>query len=95
MRDQSTRAMLRRLVRVSVVLAMMPMAMVLAVSSASASAADGVAANSMPFGLVGPVGIAAVVVGFGGLITGLVRHRRRETATPPQQPVVERVVSDR
>jgi hypothetical protein len=87
--------MLRRLVRVSVVLAMVPMALVLAVSSASASTADGVAANSMAFGIVGPVGIAAVVVGFGGLITGLVRHRRRETATPARQPVVERVASDR
>ena len=46
---RGTRATLRRLVRVSVVLAMVPAALALAVSTASASTADGVAANTMPF----------------------------------------------
>jgi len=92
------RATLRRLVRVSVVLALVPAALALVVSTASASTADGVTANSMSF--VGPVGIAAVVVGFGGLITGLVRHRRRGTAAPAMDtrrvtPVAEPVRSER
>jgi hypothetical protein len=68
-----------KLVRVSVVLALVPVAMVTAVATAGASTADDVAASNMQFP-IGPVGVAAVVVGLGGLVTGLVRHRRREIA---------------
>ncbi|GAB1508638.1 hypothetical protein JCM33774_06790 [Actinophytocola sp. KF-1] len=67
------------LVRVSVVLALVPVALVTGAAVASASTADGVAASSMQFP-IGPVGIAAIVVGLGGLVTGLVRHRRRVVA---------------
>lgn len=65
-----------KLVRVSVVLALVPVALVTGAVVASASTADGVAASNMQFP-IGPVGIAAVVVGLGGLVTGLVRHHRR------------------
>jgi hypothetical protein len=44
---------------------------------ASAATANDVAAESVSYGIAGPVGIAAVVVGFGGLVLGLLRHRRR------------------
>jgi hypothetical protein len=33
---------------------------------------------------IGPVGVAAIVVGLGGLVTGLLRHRRR--SGPVQAP---------
>ncbi|MGB3439405.1 MAG: hypothetical protein WBA97_11700 [Actinophytocola sp.] len=71
-----------RLVRLSAVLAMVPVALVTSAVTASASAADGVAASTMQFP-IGPVGIAAVVVGLGGLVTGLVRHHRRVAAAQP------------
>lgn len=71
------------LVRASVVLALIPVALVAGASAASASTADGVAASSMQFP-IGPVGIAAIVVGLGGLVTGLVRHHRRVAAAAAQ-----------
>ena len=73
-----------KLVRVSVVLALAVVALATTAAAAGASTADGVAASNMQFP-IGPVGIAAVVVGLGGLVTGLVRHRRREVAAqvPP------------
>lgn len=94
------RAQLRRLVRVSVVLALVPVALVAGTQVANASAADGVAADGLSFGIAGPVGIAAVVVGFGGLVTGLVRRRRREVAGVPQsaldpQQATERAAGER
>lgn len=94
---------LRRLVRVSVVLALVPMALALGVASAGASpvgnvAARNVAADTVTFGF-GPVAVAIVVVGFGGLVAGLLRHRRRVTAaaaapTVLLDPVVEPVTSE-
>ena len=76
-------AVTSKLVRVSVVMALVPVVLVagadLATADAAADATEKVAAESVGYGLAGPVGIAAVVVGFGGLILGLLRHRRRET----------------
>lgn len=80
----------RGLVRMCVVLVLVPAVLVVAGQTASASAADDVAASSMPFP-VGPVGIAVVALGFGGLVAGLVRHRRRVVAPPAvakPEPVV-------
>jgi hypothetical protein len=80
-----------RLVRVSVVLALVPVALVTGAVVASASTADGVAASNMQFP-IGPVGIAAIVVGLGGLVTGLVRHHRRVAAAAPQAAVASQAV---
>lgn len=79
-----------KLVRVSVALALVAVALVTAATAASASTAEGVAASNMQFP-IGPVGIAAVVVGLGGLVTGLVRHHRRvaAAAATPQPAVVD------
>ena len=71
-------AVTSKLVRVSVVLALVPVVLVAGGGLAAAETADDVAAESVSYGLAGPVGIAAVVVGFGGLVLGLLRHRRRE-----------------
>lgn len=71
------------LVRLSVVLTLVLVALVTGTAAASASTADGVAASSMQFP-IGPVGVAAVVVGLGGLVTGLLRHRRRGLTAQPQ-----------
>ena len=61
------------------VMVLVPVALVAAAQGAAATpvAEDDVAATSVSFGLLGPVGIAAVVLGFGGLVIGLLRHRRR------------------
>jgi len=71
-------AVTSKLVRVSVVMALVPVVLVAGADLAAAEVSDDVAAESVSYGLAGPVGIAAVVVGFGGLILGLLRHRRRE-----------------
>jgi hypothetical protein len=85
--------------RVSVVFALVPVALVTGVAVATASTADGVAASSMQFP-VGPVGVAAVVVGLGGLVTGLVRHRRRggpshlvSKPNPEEQPAPDKAAA--
>ena len=91
MRNRVASAM-AELVRVSVVLALIPVALVAGASAANASAADGVAASSMQFP-VGPVGIAAIVVGLGGLVTGLVRHHRR-VAAAAAQPATPAPIAD-
>jgi hypothetical protein len=78
-----------------VVFALVSVALVAGVAAASASTADGVAASSMQFP-IGPVGVAAIVVGLGGLVTGLVRHRRRGgPARTPQTTQSEPVVTDK
>lgn len=84
-----------KLVRVSVVLALAVVALAATTLTASASTADGVAASNMQFP-IGPVGIAAVVVGLGGLVTGLVRHHRREaTQATPQPAPTEQAIPDK
>jgi hypothetical protein len=82
------------LVRMSVVMTLVPAlavaALVTAAQPAAAAADDQVAAESVSYGLLGPVGIAAVVLGFGGLVAGLLRHRRRDAgAAMPVRPPVE------
>ncbi len=87
-------AVTSKLVRMSVTAALVPalVAAVLVAVARTASADERVAAESASVGLAGPVGIAAVVLGFGGLIIGLLRHRRRDASTtvlPVVQPPVE------
>jgi hypothetical protein len=82
--------MTSKLVRVSVVMVGALVALVAAGQAASATtlAANEAAAQAMAFP-VGPVGITAVALGFGGLIVGLLRHRRREAggaALPAANP---------
>ncbi len=88
-------AVTSKLVRMSVVLSLVPalaVAVLVTAAQPAAAAADGpVAAESVSYGLLGPVGIAAVVLGFGGLIVGLLRHRRRDggaglAVRPPVEP---------
>jgi len=76
-----------------VVFSLVPVALVTGAVVASASTADGVAASNMQFP-IGPVGVAAVVVGLGGLVTGLLRHRRRGLSPAPK-PRPEPTVTDK
>lgn len=61
------------------VMVLVPATLLALAPAASASPRD-VAAEPITFGVFGPIGIAAVVLGFGGLVLGLLRLRRRETA---------------
>jgi len=78
-------AAMSKLVRLSVVLAVVPA--VLVTGAQIAAADDRAAVDSASVGLAGPVGIAAVVLGFGGLVAGLLRHRRREVGMSVRQRV--------
>ena len=86
-------AVTSKLVRISVVMVLVPLSLVAGADLAAAETADKVAAESVSYGLAGPVGIAAVVVGFGGLIAGLLRHRRREAIAV--RNAVERCAGER
>lgn len=82
------------LVRLSVVLTLVPVVLMTGTVVASATTADGVAASSMQFP-IGPVGVAAIVVGLGGLVTGLLRHRRRGLTAQAPQPTQETATPDK
>jgi hypothetical protein len=95
---RGSRRWLARLVRASVFLTAAAVALLGAAQPASAETAAETAADQMAFGALGPVGIAAVVVGFGGLVVGLLRRRRRTLAARPvteARPVVAPVDADR
>jgi len=53
-----------------------------------AVAASTPAASSLPFGVAGPVGIGAVVVGVGGLLAGVVRRSRARVGRPRVEETV-------
>jgi hypothetical protein len=97
--------MTSKLVSVSVVMALVPtvlVAVLVAVAGTASATAhevtDKVAAESVSYGLAGPVGIAAVVIGIGGLVIGLLRHRRRVVgavaAMTGTQPAVEQAAGE-
>lgn len=46
------------------------------------------AVDTMSFGILGPVGLAAVILGIVGMALGIVRQRRK-SAQPPAEPVAE------
>jgi hypothetical protein len=75
-------------------LTLVPVALLTGTIAASASTADGVAASNMQFP-IGPVGVAAVVVGLGGLVTGLLRHRRRGLAEAAREATQKPAVTDK
>nr|WP_245975591.1 hypothetical protein [Amycolatopsis palatopharyngis] len=54
-----------------------------AAGTATAEQAARVEPNTVTFGLLGPVGLAAVVLGIIGMTAGVVRQRRRARATEP------------
>jgi hypothetical protein len=68
--------------RVAAVLALIPAALVAVAMDAGADPATtgDVATERFSFGVAGPVGIVAVVLGVGGLVLGLMRHRRTVAA---------------
>jgi hypothetical protein len=75
-------------------LTLVPVVLVAGAVVANASTADGVAASNMQFP-IGPVGVAAVVVGLGGLVTGLLRHRRRGLTAPAPRTQPEPATPDK
>lgn len=68
-------------------------AVLLLALAAPAVAASTPAASSLPFGVAGPVGIGAVVVGIGGLLAGVVRRSRARATRPPAEESVPARVS--
>lgn len=70
-----TRGMVARGVRVTAVLTVLPVALFVA-GAQVASADSGVVEGRLSFGVGGIVGFAAVLIGVGGLLAGLLRRRR-------------------
>jgi heme/copper-type cytochrome/quinol oxidase subunit 2 len=46
-------------------------------------------AGTMSFGLLGPVGLAAVILGVVGMTLGVIRQRRKAAAQQQAEPVIE------
>ncbi|HKS49495.1 MAG TPA: hypothetical protein VJT49_31170 [Amycolatopsis sp.] len=73
------------LLRVSVVLVA-----VLATNTGVAAAAENTTvqakADTLPFGLLGPVGLAAVALGILGMALGVLRQRRKSQAAVEEMP---------
>lgn len=78
------------------VLAVVSAALLTAVTRAGAAEdVDGITTEPAAAGVVGPVGVAAVILGIGGLVAGLLRRRRTAIAraaavldSPPQPAAV-------
>jgi hypothetical protein len=65
---------------------------VLAAGTGVASAAETPAtteAGTMSFGLLGPVGLAAVILGVLGMALGVIRQRRKASAQQQAEPVID------
>ena len=45
--------------------------------------------DTVPFGLLGPVGVVAIVIGLVGMVAGTVRHRRRSRAAAEPEAASE------
>lgn len=83
----------RALLRMSSMLAVLPMLLLVA-APAEAVSAQGtrlaeVRAETTPFGLLGPVGLVAVALGLAGMVAGTVRHLKRVRVDTDSQPEVE------
>jgi hypothetical protein len=79
-----------RVVRTASILAALPVALLVAAAQSAAAEptlAQGPAAADLSFGTAGPVGIAAVIFGIGGLVAGLLRRRRLAARSAPPRPV--------
>lgn len=76
--------------RVAAVMAMVPAALIVGAGAAVAdnSAAAKAEPNTVTFGLLGPVGLVAVVLGVLGMAAGIVRQRKRaaQAAQVPAEP---------
>lgn len=79
---RSVRALATNAARATGALAVLPTLLLLVSAQAAAAegSGDAVAADPLTSGLVAPVGIGAVLIGFGGLVIGLLRRRRIATA---------------
>lgn len=78
------RTQARALVRMGTGFAVLPVALLVAPSDALAAQAEPAAraqADTMPFGLFGPVGLIAIALGIVGMVAGAVRQRRKVRAT--------------
>lgn len=78
-RDDGSSAV-RATARAVTALLVLPAALLVATAQAAAAEAPSAAEASVPFSLAGPVGIVAVIIGFGGLVVGLFRRHRVEVA---------------
>ena len=88
----------RRWFLTAVPVAVVAMLLGVAQPASAESAAETAVGDQMAFGTLGPVGIAAVAAGFGGLVVGLLRRRRRTLAArpiPEARPAVTPVDADR
>ncbi|MQA12351.1 MAG: hypothetical protein GEU98_28230 [Pseudonocardiaceae bacterium] len=75
--------------RLAVLLAAIPGALVLGANAANAanavSAQQAETSSGSALGIFGPVGLIAVAIGLGGLVIGLLRHRRSARARVAHQ----------
>ncbi|MDQ3404511.1 MAG: hypothetical protein M3548_14160 [Actinomycetota bacterium] len=78
-----------RVLRLAVLVTVFPALLVLTAPTASAQAAI---EGGMPVSLAGPVGIAAVIAGVGGVVIGLIRRRKVTVSQANQRIVIEEPV---
>ncbi|WP_245901194.1 hypothetical protein [Prauserella shujinwangii] len=80
-----------RALRAAAALGLVPVALLLGAGAAHAEQSVQAEPNAMTFGLLGPVGLAAVVLGVVGMAAGVVRQRRK---TREEAAAAERVHAD-
>lgn len=91
MREEPTvRIAARALARTASMLAV-PMILLVAVPASATTRQSvplaQVQGDAVPFGVLGPVGVVAIVLGLVGMVAGTVRHRRRNRAVADSEDV--------
>jgi hypothetical protein len=86
--------LLRHLLRMTVTLVAVPATGTGVAAAAEAPKAVTAEVETVPFGLLGPVGLAAVVLGTVGMALGVVRQRRKAQAEAAEPVTAEPAVAE-
>ena len=82
----------RTLVKLFTAFVAVPVTLVLA--TAGYASADTAGSGQVPFSVAGPVGVAAVVVGIGGVVVGLFRRRKLTSRAVPMAAKAQQAVTN-
>ena len=84
----AVRAWAVRVTRAAIALVALPVLLLVATAHGAAAQEGNLSEARVPFSIAGPVGLATVALGLGGLALGLLRLRRKSQAeTTPLEPI--------
>lgn len=95
-RTHAVRAWAVRVTRAAIALVALPVLLLVATAQGASAQEDGNIEARVPFSIAGPVGLATVALGLGGLALGLLRLRRKfvtRVEVTPIEPIAPAAVA--